>query len=249
PTEEGRQLCASTEGGDLSPAGDDLGQVLTGVVEQATELGAGIGMPVRQTRGGTADKDAGLTGVGGDQPGVDARSELEPEPVQVDAIEIGVVDDVGGDAIYRLAGTDQGGDPRSKSVGADHDAGGDVGAFSASFDGDARYTVVGVTPGIHHAGSVGELDPGYDGFVRQDGVEDVPAGGVQRLDTEVAFHGKRDPFFTEAERHVTNCRRAGRCHPVQDPPARELQHARAQDGVGRDRVGRHARPVDQENVV
>jgi hypothetical protein len=143
------------------------------------------------------------------------------------------------------------GDPGTNPVGADHERRRDrpPPAVAAAYRhaGDASGP-----PGHDTRDREPALEPraGFDGRGQHDGVELVASQCDQEVDAGAVLD--RPPHrgaVGEMEGDRADRRRSAVHHRVEQPPAGQLDHAAAGDRVGRQRVAREVRPVDDEDLV
>ena len=89
----------------------------------------------------------------------------------------------------------------------------------------------------------------FDGGVLEDRVEDMTARCDQQIDAVSVLDRPYDRLVDGMELDSAQCGRTGIQDPVQQSPALELDDAAPGDGVGRQRVARRARAVDDHDVV
>ena len=121
--------------------------------------------------GGAAGECQYLVVVGGDQPRIHSRSELEPEPRVVEAREVRVVHRVHGLMGAVFSAANQPSDPRVVPVGTYHDPGRDM--LVASAQGHSGDFALGTTEHLRHPRATSELGPGFDCCLHQEVVENV----------------------------------------------------------------------------
>ena len=182
------------------------------------------------------------------------RADADPLPVvPVRVLEPGArpvaVDDAGRVPARVLdLGARQAGDGGAQAIGADHDSGGDprrrpVGALD---DGAAHPAAV-VADQIDDADPVHDLGAGVAGRIDQRRVEHRPPRRVERIDPVARFDRDDQLVVTVVEGGPPDRRRAGRLERAEHPPAMELEHTGAHQGVGGEGVAPVGLAVDGQH--
>ena len=107
----------------------------------------------------------------------------------------------------------------------------------------------GVAQDVGHGDPGPHFHTGGDGRVKEDLVEDEPAGRDEEVDACLRPHRLVEGLALDMEREVAHCRRVRREDIVEQAPAPQLHDAAARNRVGGERVAREARAIDQHDVM
>ncbi len=188
--------------------------------------------------------------MGREDPREAARGDVELEAAPRDLVDVGVE----GRHLAPERGPGPGADPpggaRAQAVGADDEARAqraDPAVPGADPDPADPAGVVADQAGDAGAGPHVRAGLGRGGHEQP--VERGPARRDQQVHPGPLLHRQRPLLAADRERDLTDRRRPGREHPVQQAPAGELDDSAAGDRVGGQGVARQQRPLEHGDVV
>jgi hypothetical protein len=143
---------------------------------------------------------------------------------------------VGGDPV--CGGASKAGDRRTHPVGADGDPGADDETRAPLVaPNDTGHPPVPVAAHVGDGDAEAHVGAGVPGRVDQDRVEHSAARGVESVDAGAQSDRYVDSVRAVVEHTAPHRWSADGDDPIEQPPAGELQHGTAQEGVGRESVG------------